>query len=148
MSGPGSGEDQVNSAVSIDIAGLDQEAACRRTNLNGLSPDRGELKLNPVIGTAGTVWPGLNSGQIRTTVPVEIGNGKVWARSSRSDRSTVNTRGLRCTTAREAEQQQQRGPQKQAAQRSAVIPQVRSPTQCARGIGHSALSIRISTRGF
>jgi hypothetical protein len=62
LSEPSGGKDQVNSVVSIDIARLDQEAACRRVKLNGLLPDSGELELNPVTISAGGAAPSLNAG--------------------------------------------------------------------------------------
>ena len=38
LSEPSGGKDQVNGVVSIDVAGLDLEAACRPNKLNRLSP--------------------------------------------------------------------------------------------------------------
>ena len=49
---PSSREDQVNSMVSVDVARLDPQAACRRDKSNGLLPNFGELKLNPIVSTA------------------------------------------------------------------------------------------------
>jgi hypothetical protein len=55
LSEPSGGENQVNRMVSIDIARFDQEAACGRDNSNKLPPTCRELKLNPVVSTAGAV---------------------------------------------------------------------------------------------
>lgn len=99
---PSSGENQVNGMVSIDIARLDPQAARRRDKSNRLQPDCGELELNPVVSIAGTVWPSLNAGQIWTHISVKIGNGKLWARSNRSDRRILNVCSCYRTAASEA----------------------------------------------
>ena len=52
---PSSGEYQVNSMVSIDIARLNLQAARGRDESNRLAPARGELKLNAVLSSAGGV---------------------------------------------------------------------------------------------
>jgi hypothetical protein len=77
LSAPSCGEDEINNMISIDIARFDQEAANRPDHANRLPPGCGELKLNPVVSSAGTVWPSLNACQIWTKVPVEIGNRKL-----------------------------------------------------------------------
>jgi hypothetical protein len=87
---PRGGEDQVNSVVSIDIAGLNQQAARRSDKTNRLLADRGELKLDPVISIARTVHPTLDSGQIRADIPVEVGNCKLWSGSKRSSWRILN----------------------------------------------------------
>jgi hypothetical protein len=52
---PSGGKDKVNGVVSIDIARLYLQAACRSNKLDGLLPDCGEVKLNPVVGTTNDV---------------------------------------------------------------------------------------------
>ena len=70
-------EDQIDSMISVYIARLDQQAAGRRDYSNRLPSNRGQLQLNPVIGTAGRCGSGLNAGQICVQVSVKIRNRKL-----------------------------------------------------------------------
>jgi hypothetical protein len=106
LSEPSGDEDQVDRMVAIDIARFDQQAARRGNELNGLSPDGGKLKLNRVISTARAVLYGLNAGEIRTKVPVEIGDCKCQAWSNRSSRRIPNIVSRRRPAANEAKEQQ------------------------------------------
>jgi hypothetical protein len=95
---PSLGQDQINGVVSVNVACLDAQTAGRRDHPNRLPPSRGELKLNPVIGGAGTVGLGLDAGQVRAKVAIEVGDGKLRPRPNRSGRRSGEFRGIRRVT--------------------------------------------------
>jgi hypothetical protein len=99
-------EDQINSVISVYIARFDQEAASGRDQSYRLPPGGGELKLNPVVGTAGRGYSGFNPGQIWFKVSVKIRNRKLWPRSNRSN-SCVPCFLSRRTAAHKAKDEQQ-----------------------------------------
>jgi hypothetical protein len=73
---PCGGDNQVDRVISIDVPRFDQEAAHRRNKLNRLSSDLRKEYLNRVVGIARPVLSSLNSGEIWTTVAVEVGDRK------------------------------------------------------------------------
>ena len=81
-----SGDDQIDTVISINVPRLDQQAPYRAVNGNRLSSDLGKVYLNRVVGTAAPVLSGLNAGEIWTTVAVEIGDRKCQTGSKRSGR--------------------------------------------------------------
>lgn len=133
---PGSGEDQVNSMISIDIARLNPQSACRRDKPNRLPPDCGELKLNPVVSRAGAVWPSLNASQIRTHISVKICYCKLRARSDRSDGSTARDICRRRFATTKAKKQQERGPQEKIAEPSPIAFWARSAVEFLPAVSH------------
>ena len=87
---PSSGENQVNSVVSIDVAGLDRKAARKSGNLNRLLPDCRKLKVNPVVGQGGVGSPDMYASYIGEKVSVKILNRKLWTRLVRSNKRFLN----------------------------------------------------------
>jgi len=106
MSEPSCREEQINRMVTVDVARFDQEAANRPDNENRLPLDCRKLKLNPVVGTRKVTLCGLNAGYIGVKVSVKIINCKLWSRSDRSNRRTLNIRRCRGAAPNKAKEQQ------------------------------------------
>ena len=101
-----SGEDQVDSAISVDITRRDLKTADTGDNLEGLAPACGELQLNPVVSSGEVGSSSLNAGQVRTEVAVKIIYRKRQPRPCRNASQIPGIRVCLYGAAKEGQEQQ------------------------------------------
>ncbi|MGD0963378.1 MAG: hypothetical protein ABSA57_05690 [Candidatus Acidiferrales bacterium] len=106
LSQPRGGKDQVNCVVSVDITGLNEQAARRPSQTNRLWPSRRELELNPIVGNARTIDHRVDTGQIRVDIPVEVCDRKLRPRSKQRSGRIPNPYNGRCAAVSSSRQPQ------------------------------------------
>ena len=93
---PGCGEHEIGRMVAVDIARGDLQSAGRSDDANGTGTSSGQLKLNPIICERRIAAAGLNDGQIRPQVAVEVRKGKGSVRRNGKKRLSVRQGLGRC----------------------------------------------------
>ena len=86
---PGSREDEINGIVPVYVPRLDQQAARRRHEMNGLPAGSRELELDPVVGRGRPDSAGLDAGEIGTLVTIEISDCKCQALANPRSRGAL-----------------------------------------------------------
>jgi hypothetical protein len=102
---PSRGEDKVNNMVSVNVACLNLETPGRCDEPNRLPSGCRKLQLNPVFSAGEATLAGLNTGNIRNRIAVEIRDRERQPRPSGCRSGIVNL-FARSSASQESEQEQ------------------------------------------
>jgi hypothetical protein len=93
-------QDEINSAISVDITRRNLKTANTCDNLKGLAPACRELQLDPVISAGVVDSSSLDADEIRMKVAVEIRYRKRQPRSKRNAPHFLGIRVCLCAAAK------------------------------------------------